>query len=598
MSHRDNIGSLIDIDDKTRTTLAQDYQLAIEYGVPIQRDREVMLNRQHVSAFHWIQPFRDTEGVIRGVICGWIDISERRQLIEELQAAKEQADKASQAKTTFLATMSHEIRTPMSAVIGMLELALRQADHGVVDQPSLQVAYDSAQGLLGLIGDILDIVRIESGHLSLNPEPCNLLEQANSVVRIFDGLARQKQLGLFLDIDPVTPVQWQVMLDPLRFKQILSNLLSNAIKFTSQGSVTVRVRQSVLPDQQLLVQIRVTDTGIGISEEDQQRLFLPFGQARGVARNVHSGTGLGLVISRTLCEMMQGSLTLSSQPYDGTRLDIELRLPVSDHPYVEPAAPDAGVAQSQADKLRLRILVVDDNAANRLLLSQQLRYLGHQTAVAPHGREGLMMWQQGSFDVIFTDCNMPEMNGYQLAQAIRQQEEQEQRPPILLLGFTANALPDEKERCRAAGMDDCLFKPISLSGLRACLQQHMNGRDNKVAGEGDISYSLDELSFMEDEQLQQLLEHLLQGLRDDMESLQSLVLLGNAAGIARVAHQIKGAARIINASQLINSCQALEDYCRQHEDISEQHPLVQALYTAVSALQTVLVRQMGSPRLS
>jgi signal transduction histidine kinase len=168
--------------------------------------------------------------------------------------------------------------------------------------------------LLGLIGDILDIVRIESGHLSLNPEPCNLLEQANSVVRIFDGLARQKQLGLFLDIDPVTPVQWQVMLDPLRFKQILSNLLSNAIKFTSQGSVTVRVRQSVLPDQQLLVQIRVTDTGIGISEEDQQRLFLPFGQARGVARNVHSGTGLGLVISRTLCEMMQGSLTLSSRP--------------------------------------------------------------------------------------------------------------------------------------------------------------------------------------------------------------------------------------------------------------------------------------------
>jgi two-component system sensor histidine kinase EvgS len=124
-----------------------------------------------------------------------------------------------------------------------------------------------------------------------------------------------------------------------------------------------------------------------------------------------------------------------------------------------------------------------------------------------------MMWQQGSFDVIFTDCNMPEMNGYQLAQAIRQQEEQEQRPPILLLGFTANALPDEKERCRAAGMDDCLFKPISLSGLRACLQQHMNGRDNKVAGEGDISYSLDELSFMEDEQLQQLLEHLLQGLQ-------------------------------------------------------------------------------------
>lgn len=593
MSHRDNIGGLIDIDDQTRSTLAQDYQLAIEYGVPIQRDREVMLNKQHLSAFHWIQPFRDTEGVIRGVICGWIDISERRRLIEELQAAKEQADKASQAKTTFLATMSHEIRTPMSAVIGMLELALRQAEHGVVDQPSLQVAYDSAQGLLGLIGDILDIVRIESGHLSLNPEPCNLLEQAQSVVRIFDGLARQKQLGLFLDVDPADPAQWQVMLDPLRFKQILSNLLSNAIKFTAQGSVTVRVRQSVLPDGQLLVQIRVADTGIGISAEDQQRLFLPFGQARGAPRNVQSGTGLGLVISRTLCEMMQGSLILNSRLYEGTRLDIELRLPLSEQPYAAADGhPDAMMAPPPADKRKLRILVVDDNAANRLLLAQQLRYLGHHTTVAAHGREGLSKWQQGRFDVVFTDCNMPEMNGYQLAQAIRQQEEQEQRSPVLLLGFTANALPDERERCRAAGMDDCLFKPISLSGLRACLQQHMHGRSDDADDAAEISYSLDELSFMEDAQLQQLLQHLQQGLQDDMASLTSLVLLGNAAGAGRVAHQIKGAARIINAAQVIACCQELEEYCRQHEEIDEQQPCVQALYAAVPALQTLLEQQL------
>ena len=592
MSHRDNIGGIIDIDDKSRSTLAQDYQLAIEYGVPIQRDREVMLNRQHISAFHWIQPFRDTEGVIRGVICGWIDISERRRLIEELQAAKEQADKASQAKTTFLATMSHEIRTPMSAVIGMLELALRQADHGVVDQPSLQVAYDSAQGLLGLIGDILDIVRIESGHLSLNPEPCNLLEQTRSVMRIFDGLARQKQLGLFLDVDPATPAPWQVMLDPLRFKQILSNLLSNAIKFTLQGSVTVRVRQSVLPDQQLLVQIRVTDTGIGISAEDQQRLFLPFGQAVASQRNVQSGTGLGLVISRTLCEMMQGSLTLSSRPHDGTRLDIELRLPLSGQAYVdvEPAA-SASLQAGQSDKLRLRILVVDDNVANRLLLSQQLRYLGHQTDVAAHGREGLVMWQQKRFDVVFTDCNMPEMNGYQLAQAIRQQEEQEQLAPVLLLGFTANALPDERERCRAAGMDDCLFKPISLAGLRSCLQQHMHGRLSEADNRQDPGYSLDELSFMEAEQLLQLLGHLQQGLQDDMDSLRALVLLGNAAGVGRIAHQIKGAARIINASQVITCCQALEEYCRQHEEISEQQEEVQALYAAVPDLLAVLSQE-------
>ncbi|MBV8680184.1 MAG: transporter substrate-binding domain-containing protein [Aquitalea sp.] len=603
MGHRDNIGSIIDLDDTTRSTLAQDYQLAIEYGVPIQRDREVMLNKQHVSAFHWIQPFRDTEGVIRGVICGWIDISERRQLIEELQAAKEQADNASQAKTTFLATMSHEIRTPMSAVIGMLELALHQAEHGVVDQPSLQVAYDSAQGLLGLIGDILDIVRIESGHLSLHPEPANLWQQANSVVRIFDGLARQKQLGLFLDIDPPAPGPWQVMLDPLRFKQILSNLLSNAIKFTAQGSITVRVRQSQLPDQMLLVQIRVTDTGIGISPEDQQRLFRPFGQVPGSQRNVQSGTGLGLVISRTLCEMMQGSLTLHSRPYEGTQLEIELRLPVAEQPYVEQVAAVVQSPPAVPDSLQLRVLVVDDNAANRLLLSQQLRYLGHHTTVAAHGREGLMLWQQGQFDVVFTDCNMPEMNGYQLAQAIRQQEEREQSSPILLLGFTANALPDERDRCLAAGMDDCLFKPVSLSGLRACLRQHTPGRfiesdHAEPRGEEREDYSLEELSFMEPEQLQQLLEHLLQGLQDDMAALQSLAALGNGEGVGRVAHQIKGAARIINARRVIDGCQAVEEYCRQHAKITAQQDVLQTLHDAVEALQRMLLEELGRDHIS
>jgi len=595
MAHRDQIGVLIDIDEKTRSTLAQDYQLAIEYGVPIQRDREVLLNKQSISAFHWIQPFRDTEGVIRGVICGWIDISERRRLIEELQAAKDQADKASQAKTTFLATMSHEIRTPMSAVIGMLELALRQAEQGTVDQPTLQVAYDSAQGLLGLIGDILDIVRIESGHLSLHPESCNLLELLRAVVRVFDGLARQKQLGLFLDIDPETPADWQLMLDPLRFKQILSNLLSNAIKFTGQGSVTIRARQSHLPDQKMLIQIRVTDTGIGISEDDQQRLFRPFGQAPGSQHNVSSGTGLGLVISRTLCEMMDGSLKLSSRQHEGTRLDLELRLPVSEQGYLQALAPsEAPPLATPAARHSLNILVVDDNAANRLLLPQQLQYLGHHTRVAANGREGLVMWQQGQFDVVFTDCNMPEMNGYQLTQAIRQQEEREGSLPVVVLGFTANALPDERERCLDAGMDDCLFKPIGLAGLRACLQQQMDDRPDTHAAadsENDPGYSLDELSFMEPAQLQQLLSHLQQGLQDDMAALESMALLGNAAGVGRIAHQIKGAARIIDAAAVIQSCQALEAYCLAHELIHAEQPEVQTLTMAVAALQ----RSLGVP---
>ncbi|WP_029573935.1 sensor histidine kinase, partial [Pseudomonas syringae] len=190
---------------------------------------------RQLTIYHWILPFRDSLGEVQGIIGGWIDISERRQLIEDLQAAKEQADAASRAKSTFLATMSHEIRTPMNAVIGMLELALKRADHGELDRSAIEVAYSSANDLLDLIGDILDIARIESGRLSLNPERANLRRLVESVLRVFDGLAQQKDLELVLELD--SRINADVLIDPLRFKQILSNLVSNAIKFTPMGRI-------------------------------------------------------------------------------------------------------------------------------------------------------------------------------------------------------------------------------------------------------------------------------------------------------------------------------------------------------------------------
>ena len=174
----------------------------------------------------------------KGIIGGWIDISERRQLFEELRAAKERADEANRAKSTFLATMSHEIRTPMNAVIGMLELTLRRMDQQHPDRTSIDTAYHSAKDLLGLIGDILDIARIESGRLSLCPERVNLVETVASVTRIFDGLARQKNLALHTYFNP-PDLAVDVQLDPLRFKQVLSNLISNAIKFTEQGQIRI-----------------------------------------------------------------------------------------------------------------------------------------------------------------------------------------------------------------------------------------------------------------------------------------------------------------------------------------------------------------------
>ena len=349
-----------------------DYQRVVAEGIPLILDRELHIGGRRLTIYHWILPYRDSCGEVQGIIGGWIDISERRQLFDDLRCAKERADEANRAKSTFLATMSHEIRTPMNAVIGMLELTLKRIEQDHPDRPAIDVAYNSAKDLLELIGDILDIARIESGHLSLSPERVNPQEIVASVARNFDGLAHQKGLELRLEFNPANP-PIDVLLDPLRFKQVLSNLVSNAIKFTEHGQVRIIVNlQPSAEPGQVRMQLQVEDSGIGISEQDQQRLFEPFAQADNAGQSARGGTGLGLVISRGLCERMGGSLRLRSQPGLGTQVGITLHLPTLPR---EPG-PKMVETETPATLTPLNVLVVDDHAANRLLMCQQLEFLG------------------------------------------------------------------------------------------------------------------------------------------------------------------------------------------------------------------------------
>ena len=557
-----------------------DYLRVMAEGTPLVLDRPLNIGGKNFTIYHWILPFRDSLGEVQGIIGGWIDISERRHLLDELRAAKELADDANRAKSTFLATMSHEIRTPMNAVIGLLELTLKRADQGHLDRPSIEVAYHSAKDLLELIGDILDIARIESGRLNLSPERVNLRNLAHSVIRVFDGLARQKNLTLSLQFHPRGDAP-DVLIDPLRFKQILTNLVSNAIKFTRQGQVTLAINllPASTPDHTEL-QLSVQDTGIGISDRDQARLFEPFAQAENSGQLALNGAGLGLLICRSLCEMMGGTLELSSQVNVGTLVEIKLRLPTlppclssaAHEPVINPAAH------------RLNVLVVDDHPANRLLMCQQLGYLGHRFTTEHDGAAGFKTWKEGTFDLVIADCNMPVMNGYDLTRAIRQYEQASQQRPCTVLGFTANAQPEERQRCAMAGMDDCLFKPISLT----LLSQHLAALVPLDTGNEAFNLeSLNALSGGDNERKQRLLEELLRSNGQDLKALMHLPDNGDLKPFADIAHRIKGAARIVGAAQLIKHCEILE-----HASPSN---LIQArndVQAAMQALEQVLARQL------
>nr|WP_233789323.1 transporter substrate-binding domain-containing protein [Pseudomonas protegens] len=577
--------------------LHQNYLQAINDGQTITSVYAVKLQGKEVWIEHWIQPFKDANGVTKGVICGWLDITKHRHLVQELKEAKNLADEASRAKTTFLATMSHEIRTPMNAIIGILELALKRADSDRIERSSIEIAYSSAHSLLELIGDILDIARIESGRLSLSPKRANLRELVESVARVFEGLARQKCLSLILEID--SSINGDVLVDGLRFKQILSNLVSNAIKFTEAGFIKVSISGDLLDHAVLRVRLCVEDSGIGISPCSQQRLFQPFAQVERNVQNIE-GTGLGLVICRSLCEMMGGQVSMSSAVGHGTRVNVELRLQTLERVAAAERLPPV----NKRHMYRLQILVVDDHPVNRQVLQQQLCFLGHDVFEAENGLEALHIWREQDFDVIITDCHMPIMNGAEMTRAIRQDERDNAAQPMMIIGLTADAQQEEVERCIQAGMNDCLIKPISLDELEErllAMGQADEGEQESLASSKPASprssrvfdlESLHTLVGSEPTMLHHILSELLSNNRMDMQSLDTLLEEQATVELAELAHRIKGAARVVKGEQLVESCRQLEDACLSPELALETvRECVEQVKQAIVTLERRLLEQ-------
>ncbi|BAP36421.1 two-component histidine kinase EvgS [Acinetobacter guillouiae] len=524
---------------------------------------------------HQMVPYVDIHEKINGVICSWQDITKQEYLLTELSTARERAEQANRSKTTFLATMSHEIRTPISAIIGLLELIVTNKNFSHSDMNTVQVAYESAQSLMGLIGDILDMAKIEFGALTLDTQWTPVQELITPVVRVFDGLALQKNLTLYCHIDILHPDE--INIDALRLHQILSNLVSNAIKFTEQGSVEVLVKFLDRKEDTINLQLNVTDTGVGISLEDQQQIFVPYRQA--AAGKLQTGTGLGLAICSQLVEMMGGTIHMQSQLGKGTQITIDIPVEhrVSTHPIVVDKTEFSISSQS------LYILAVDDHPANRLLLKSQLIRLGHTVVEAENGDQALQLFRKHDFNLVITDCNMPVMDGLTLTKLLRQ----EQCGALTIFGLTANAQAEERARCLEAGMDECLFKPLRLAQLENLLNQvDRNSSVNQISQillEHLIDLEkLNQLVQNDNDLLIQLLVTTKNENIQDLKQVSQFMVQEDYIALGRCFHRLVGAAQIIGASEIERCSSELESYCDKQVGFEEFQIKIQYLIQVVT----------------
>ncbi len=553
-------------------------------------------------------------------------IKELQRKNSQLEKIAAQAESANKAKTDFLAMISHEIRTPMNAVMGMSQLLLNT---GLQDKQLqyVQLINASAQSLMILVNNLLDFSRIEAKKMTLYQEPFHLEEEINQLVAIHALTGQEKMVRVLSEIDPSIRHK-QYLGDVHRLRQVLINLLGNALKFTEKGEVLLRV----FPEDDLggdKLRFEVRDTGIGIAEKDIAALFQPFSQVDSSSTRRYGGSGLGLSICARLVQLMGGEIGVHSLPGKGTTFWFTIRLKclpqqkAADKALSESevdnataagkeAAQSASVlpvlgaeqaqplADASATAVRAAVLVVDDEAVNRILVQEVLQYSPFEVECASSGAEALAAWRRRDFALILMDCQMPEMDGYSTTRTMLAEARQQQRKMPVIIALTADGTSLAKSKSREAGMVDYLVKPLDFERLHQVLATWAAGSLDLYPGQGSL--------FRRDAVLAQTAigqavnPQVLERLRNDIGNIQAVVQVflaslenrsqelaaacknGDAASMVRIAHTLKGSSAQFGAEKLSSLCQQVERLARMGH-VEQIGALLQKVEEAIGKVQ-------------
>lgn len=524
--------------------------------------------------FDWsLRPVAGNNRMITGISMFVRDVTKQILNEEEINRAREEAERANLAKSRFLATMSHEIRTPLGGIIGMLDL-LNDTKLDKQQKNYVQSLQLSSETLMQIINDVLDYSKIESEKLELEKSVFSIRQCIEETFNILYAKAQEKNLKLSYKLDSSVPAE--MIGDKNRLRQILINLTGNAIKFTHEGGIAIMVKPESFSGGKSTLQFAVSDTGIGMTAEQQRNLFQEFSQADASTFSKYGGTGLGLAISARLVSLMNGKIWVQSEPGKGSvfyftaQFDLTESLTISEKPEKD-FSGSSGMDETQWEHIPLSILVAEDNEVNQLLVKTILGKLGYEPEMVADGKAAVDFIKYRKADLIFMDVQMPEMDGLQATAEIRKQNDKEQ--PVII-AMTAYALQGDKEKCLAAGMDDYITKPVRMSDLKTVITKWKGKKLLQNSGISSSQITEEPLLDMKvitqlkklggddsgkffrqlTEMYMKLTPSLLTAIRQNIESA-NLEAAGNAA------HKLKGSSLNLGAAKIAALCKKIEEQC-------------------------------------